>query len=89
MTQKISSKKNGKAIGSIVLGALSLLSAIFIWTGLLLSAISISFGIIGLVQGIKSRGIAVKGLSIAGIIINIIGLLIALLASIGFIMGIK
>jgi len=63
-------KSNGKAIGSLVLGIISL---VFIFTGYG-TLMGIVAGVVGLILGINARKESPSGMATAGIVLSIIGL---------------
>lgn len=73
--QPASTRSNGLAIASLVLGVLSIVTGLFVIGGL--------FGLIGLILGFLGRGKAKRGeagnggIALAGIITSILGMLIA------------
>ena len=72
----------GKAVASLVLGIISLLS----WC---LPFIGLPVAIVGLVLGIKDRQSPNRGMAIAGIVMSVIGLVLSLInAAIGAYLGV-
>ena len=65
-------KKNGKAIASLVLG---IVSVVMIFLGL--GWISLFTSIVGLILGISAKKEQTSGMAIAGVALNIIGLVIS------------